>query len=122
MSDLVVPGYKILKHVAKGMFGSVYLAHPEGHPNHLIAIKVYKISELNGNPKLAEKVQDEILALTTLEHKNILQMYQQIITDKHRFLVMDYCDGGDLENLLFSRKVPLSESELKQYFFELLQG
>ena len=116
-----VPGYKLVKELGGGGFSTVYEANPL-ESQYKVAIKAYSKIMLKDKTKLAEKIEDEIKAMSEIEHEHVLKIYQEINTNDYKFLVLEYCDGGDLTAKLMKQKAPLPEDQVKIYFFDLLQG
>ena len=43
-----------------------------------------------------ERITREIHILKMLRHKNIVQLYDTVTSNRHIYLIMEYVDGGDL--------------------------
>lgn len=86
--------YRVLGLVGRGQFGRVYCAlHRQS--GEFIALKVLDRATLSTHQFLRE-----LRFLVTLQHPNIVMC--QAIEHLHgeRFLVMDYCEGGTLRQLM----------------------
>ena len=86
--------YKILDLVGKGQFGRVYAAI-ELQNGTLVALK-----ELNTKQLSTSSFLRELTFLVTLDHFNIVTCKALEHRQDKRYLVMDYCEGGTLRNLL----------------------
>lgn len=86
--------YKILDLVGKGQFGRVYAAI-ELQSGSLVALK-----ELNTKQLSTSSFLRELTFLVTLDHFNIVTCKALEHKQNKRYLVMDYCEGGTLRNLL----------------------
>jgi len=60
------------------------------------AMKIIKRSEST----LEGSILDEIKILKTLDHPNIIKIYEFFQDEKNLYLITEYCDGGDLFTLL----------------------
>ncbi|XP_027784514.2 sperm motility kinase 2B-like [Marmota flaviventris] len=103
--------YQVVKDIDHGAFGQVILAR------HLrtgaeVAVKVLPRSIWES------LVLPEILALKTLNHPNVIQLFQVIETHKQIYIVMEYGVGGSLFDL-----VPpggMQEEEARRLFRQIV--
>ncbi|WP_232731595.1 serine/threonine-protein kinase [Kamptonema formosum] len=86
--------YRIIGLIGQGQFGRVFFASNR-HTGELVALK-----ELSHERSPTHKFLRELLSLMTLQHPNIVTGSALEHTATGRYLVMDYCDGGTLRNLL----------------------
>src|SRR3990167_921173 len=117
----MIPGYECTRELGRGSFGLV-VAAIQTPTNTKVAIKLYTLESLKANPKLAEKVQDEIEALSQVESEHVLKLIDSGYCPHYKYLVLQYCDGGDLNLKLRTEKSPLPEQLVKEYFQQLLEG
>jgi serine/threonine protein kinase len=69
-----------------------------------VAVKLIETKNLNEQPSLKRKVQQEIRALKKMQgHPNIVELHEVIINEKSINLVMEYCSDGDLYSLIVNR-------------------
>ncbi|HSC75132.1 MAG TPA: serine/threonine-protein kinase [Pseudomonadales bacterium] len=95
---LSIQGYKIERLLAKGGMAEVYLAEQLslGRP---VAIKV--MDSHAGDPEFAERFLNEARLVATLNHTNLVTIYDFGQLEGGRlFLSMEYLQGGDLEERL----------------------
>ena len=76
-----------------GNFGKVFLAHNLSDPEIKVAIKTINKKRLIGKMDL---LKDEINILASLDHPNIVKYYETYESPNYLYLVMEYCQGGDL--------------------------
>merc|ERR1712008_627169 len=58
--------------------------------------KIYKRDELDFS-----RLQQEVAIMKVLDHPNIVRLYETFEDEKHLYLVMEFCEGGDvLDRLL----------------------
>jgi serine/threonine-protein kinase len=86
--------YRLLGLVGQGQFGRVYCASHR-KTGHLFALK-----ELNRDRFPTHKFLRELRFLLSLQHPNIVTCHALEHTSTGRYLVMDYCEGGTLRNLI----------------------
>ncbi|GKB12096.1 MDIS1-interacting receptor like kinase 2-like protein [Tanacetum coccineum] len=81
--------------IGKGRFGSVYKADLPS--NRIVAVKkLYSDSDMIDRNSFL----NEVKALTTIKHRNIVSLYGYCSRGKNVFLVYEYLEGGDLYQLL----------------------
>merc|ERR1719445_979014 len=89
--------YRLLKTIGKGNFAKVKLAKhiPTGKE---VAIKIIDKTALN--PGSLQKLFREVRIMKTLDHPNIVKLFQVIETEKTLYLVMEYASGGEVFDYL----------------------
>ena len=112
--------------LGKGSFSTVYLGTYKGHNNTLItygttvAIKVIKTQNIPAKAK--EVLQEELNIMELIKydpHPNVVRCYDVIIGDTESYIIMEYCDSGDLRGIL---KKPIKEKYAQFYFCQLANG
>ncbi len=97
--------YKILGLVGRGQFGKVFAAI-ERTSGTLVALKELKATQFSTSSFLRE-----LNFLVTLDHSNIVTCRALEHRQNNRYIVMDYCEGGTLRNLLHnSGQLTLNQS------------
>ena len=86
----------LLSKIGQGQFGSVFKALNQ-ETNELFAIKCIEKSKLDYNPKMKELFNTEMWIMKTLNHPNILHLYDFFESSKNYYLVINFCNSGDLE-------------------------
>jgi len=93
--------YKILERNAKGRLGVVYRAvHRLGH---IVALKVLPPSRAK-DPQLLARFQHQISLACGLEHPNVVRAHHAGEANGLSYLVMEYVDGENLQEVLVRRK------------------
>ncbi|XP_047418148.1 sperm motility kinase 2B-like [Sciurus carolinensis] len=105
--------YCVLRPIGEGSFSQVVLAR------HLltgvkVAVKVVPKTE-GHEPVLREREW-----LMSLEHANVIQLFQVIETPRNMYLVMEYAEGGQLR-LRIPREGGLPEVKVRRAFREMVQ-
>jgi serine/threonine-protein kinase len=94
--------WRIVRELGRGGMGQVYLAQEEAPgktPGRQAAIKVLS-AELALDDGFRSRFQREIEVLQTLNHPNIVRLYDSGTTNGRYFYVMEYVDGPSYEQLL----------------------
>lgn len=107
--------YRILGLVGQGQFGRVLCAR-DRNTGSLVALKVLNKRELPTRFFLRE-----LRLLASLQHPNIVSVQTITYTATERYLVMDYCEGGTLRDLLI-HPVHLSFQQRLQLIIDVLKG
>ncbi len=88
--------YCNLELVGQGQFGRVFRA------THKISGQVVALKELDQNRFPTAKFLRELHFLLSLQHPNVVTFQGLEHTSTGRYLVMDYCEGGNLRSLMKS--------------------
>ena len=86
------------KLLGRGSFGEVHLTKIVGDSKPY-ATKIYDREKIE-NTEAFRYLNNEINILHTLKHPNIVKFVQVKKTKKHYYIVMEYCNGGELEKAL----------------------
>jgi serine/threonine-protein kinase len=98
--------YEIIEQVGEGAMGVVYRA-TDPVLNRPVAVKVMN-EGLAQDGALRQRFLREAQAAGSLQHPNVVTIYDFGETDGHLFIAMEYIDGTDLEQLLARGKaIPL---------------
>lgn len=88
--------------LGKGQYGEVYRAHLKTDVNQKFAVKIINKKKLD--TKLFAYLKNEINLLAKIESPNVVRLLDLQRTENNFYLVMDYCNGCDLERLKMLRK------------------
>ena len=105
--------------IGEGAFAKVKLAK-HIFTGEKVAIKILNKEIISKNSDI-KKIKKEITILQKLKHKNIIQLYEIMETNKSLYIVMEYCEGKDLFNYISKRK-HLTEREACRYFQQIIDG
>lgn len=103
-------GYKVKTSIGSGSFGRVYVVESSKWGDDFVC-KIFHL------PENSESVS-EIQVLTRLCHPNIISMYDFFVRDGVGFLILEYCTGGSLQDLI-DREGGLSSSKLIDYALQI---
>ena len=109
--------YQKVKVVGKGAFGAAILVNARGSGKQFV-IKQVDVSRMK--PKEHEEAKKEIKLLAAFNHPNIVRYRDSFIESGTLNIVMDFCEGGELHQLLKERKgAVLTEQQVLDYFVQL---
>ncbi|NXD43737.1 NEK3 kinase, partial [Copsychus sechellarum] len=85
-------GYNVLKVLGEGSFGRALLVH------HGISDQKYVMKEIRlpMSSSGVENSRKEAVFLAKMKHPNIVAFKESFEADGHLYIVMEYCDDGDL--------------------------
>ncbi|NXI08662.1 NEK3 kinase, partial [Irena cyanogastra] len=85
-------GYNVLKVLGEGSFGRALLVH------HRISDQKYVMKEIRlpMSSSGVENSRKEAVLLAKMKHPNIVAFKESFEVDGHLYIVMEYCDAGDL--------------------------
>ncbi|CAK86205.1 unnamed protein product (macronuclear) [Paramecium tetraurelia] len=119
LSVRLVFRFTVVKTLGLGTFGLVKLAIHQ-ITQEKVAIKILEKSKIIDVADV-ERVSREIHILKLIRHKHVIQLYEIIETKKYIFLVMEFCDGGELFDYIVKHQ-KLSEIEASKFIQELISG
>ena len=106
----------LTKSLGKGAFGEVFLTQIKGHKGFFATKRLDRA--FSEKPENVKRLSNEISLLKKINHPNIVRLIDLKKTKSHCYIVMEYCNGGDLSSCLKKYKAahrrPFSE-EIVQY-------
>src|SRR5665647_1088489 len=115
--DKHISHYQLLSKIASGGMAIVYLAQ-DTVTNTKVAIKVLK-EEVSDKEKILERFTQE--GLLNLNHPNIVKILDAGVHENTPYIVMEYIEGRDLEDLIKDKK-RLSVSKALSILSQLLSA
>ncbi|PPQ84963.1 hypothetical protein CVT25_004476 [Psilocybe cyanescens] len=103
--------YIIVGDIGKGSFATMYKGYHE-NTRQTVTIKQVKCDSLT--TKLFKNLQSKIRILKSLAHRHITKLIDIVRKEKHIYLIMEYCAGGDLTNYI--KKLVLSNGTSLRHF------
>ena len=95
---MIVDNLILEKCIGKGSFGEVYLTTKKGSTQKY-ATKKFERDQIEGTEAM-KYLKNEIIILQNLKHPNIVKFEDVKKTKKHFYIVMEYCNGGELSKAL----------------------
>ncbi|EAY07607.1 AGC family protein kinase [Trichomonas vaginalis G3] len=110
--------YRVDKVLGKGGFGKALLVTSLENESKKRVVKQIILSKLSEKQQL--KAESEITILSTLKHTNIVRYRGCKKTKSSLFILMDYADGGDLQQLLKRRNLSsIPEDKIIDWFTQI---
>ena len=118
----MIKNYRIKKLLGKGTYALAYLvekALQESTQNYVIK----QIPLENLSPLEKEEVKEEANLLSQIKSNYVVKYYDSFEENNCLNIVMEYCEGGDLEHLLKQRnKIPLNDNFIWKLFIQIVIG
>jgi serine/threonine protein kinase len=111
--------YKVLERIGSGAMGSVYLCQ-HYRMQRAVAVKVLPTA-CAGSPSAVERFYREARALACLSHSNIVRAYDIDHDGTLHFIVMEYVDGSNL-NEIVARSGPMNSTRAANYIHQAALG
>ena len=86
-----------------------------------VAVKIMDKAQIFSEPLNLNRIQREIAILKIVRHKNIIKLYELMETPNKIYLVMEYCNGGELFDYIVSKQ-HLSERQACRFFQEIINS
>lgn len=96
--EIIVGNYVCNKLIGSGSFSDIYLGvgvNKSVYPQNIALKKIY-LDRLGTH---RDKIFREIKVMQRMKHKNVLNIINYIIKDNTAYLILEYCNYGDLTNL-----------------------
>jgi serine/threonine protein kinase/Tol biopolymer transport system component len=100
--------YSLLQELGAGGMGEVYLAE-DTRLGRKVAIKLLP-DEFTRDEERLRRFEQEACAASTLNHPNILTIYEVGESDGTRFIVTEYVDGETLRRRMASAQITINEA------------
>nr|XP_054767517.1 cyclin-dependent-like kinase 5 [Lytechinus pictus] len=110
--------YERLEKIGEGTYGTVFKAKNRD-TQEIVALKRVRLDDDDeGVPSSALR---EICLLKELKHKNIVQLYDVLHSEKKLTLVFEYCDQ-DLKKYFDTCNGEIDPDTVKSFMYQLLRG
>ncbi|KAG8003471.1 Serine/threonine-protein kinase Nek1, partial [Nibea albiflora] len=109
--------YEKVKKIGEGSFGKAVLVKSK-QDGHQYVIKEIGISGMSSKER--QESRKEVAVLANMSHPNIVQYKESFEEGGCLYIVMDYCEGGDLFKKINSQKgVLFSEEQILDWFVQI---
>ena len=108
--------YAEVRVLGEGSFGKALLCRRK-QDRKLVVVKQIRVSSLSDSEK-ADAIR-EASVLASLDHPFIVKYYDSFEENGMFFIVMEYCDGGDLAKMIQTSAL-LSEAEVLHIFVQIV--
>ena len=105
--------------IGKGSSGVVFAGYHINNKRDKVAIKRVDISNMKSK---MDKLWNEIQIMKDMDHKNVIKLFDVFIDIKseYLYLIMEYCEGGDLSDYINDYSLDLTQ--IHKYITQLRDG
>ncbi|NXM61354.1 NEK5 kinase, partial [Illadopsis cleaveri] len=112
--------YEIIKQIGEGSFGKIFLAKGK-MDNEPCVIKEINLTKMPVKEK--EASEKEVILLAEMKHANIVTFCASLQENNKLYIVMEYCDGGDLmKRINMQHGVLFNEDQILSWFVQISLG
>ena len=106
------------KLLGRGQYGSVQYGYLKDNPSKYYAVKVIDRKRIRG--KNHELLVNEIEIMTEIQHRHVVSLIAGTKTQANYYLVMEFCNGGDVDGFIKARRGHLPEVEARLILKQLV--
>ncbi|XP_006154283.1 serine/threonine-protein kinase Nek3 isoform X2 [Tupaia chinensis] len=111
--------YRVLRVIGEGSFGRALLIKQESS-HQMFAMKEIRLPKSSTDKQKSRK---EAVLLAKMKHPNIVTFKESFEAEGHLYIVMEYCDGGDLMQKIKQQKGKLfPEDMILNWFTQMCLG
>ncbi|XP_026327081.1 serine/threonine-protein kinase unc-51 isoform X2 [Hyposmocoma kahamanoa] len=123
MEVIQVGEYEFTKQdiIGHGAFAMVYKGRKRKNPSQSVAVKVVTKKGIQKASEILVKEIKILRELTALHHTNLVAMHDCMDSPAHVYVVMEYCNGGDLADYLQANRL-LSEGTIRLFLRQLAEA
>ncbi|KAG5449295.1 cyclin-dependent kinase 5 [Clonorchis sinensis] len=118
MTNQVVLKYEKLEKIGEGTYGKVYKARNRD-THEIVALKRVRLE--NDDEGIPSSAFREICLLKELKHKNIVRLFDVLLSESRLTIVFEYCDQ-DLKKYFDSCNGEIDQKTVKLFMYQLLRG
>uniref|UniRef100_A0A667XPU7 non-specific serine/threonine protein kinase n=1 Tax=Myripristis murdjan TaxID=586833 RepID=A0A667XPU7_9TELE len=112
--------YEIVRQIGEGAFGKAFLVRDKhGGGDGRCVVKHINLAKMSAREREASR--KEVMLLSKMKHPNIVAFFRSF--QGVLYIVMEYCDGGDLmKRINMQRGVPFTEEQVLDWFVQICLG
>ncbi len=111
--------FEFLSKLGQGSFGVVYKVRRKADKG-IYVMKQINIAQMNAH--LRKEALNEVKILSSLDNAYIVKYYESFLEKNFLNIVMEYCEGGDLANLIKNSLKALPESKVWKFLIQICTG
>ncbi|XP_030642456.1 serine/threonine-protein kinase Nek5 [Chanos chanos] len=114
--------YEVIRQIGEGAFGKAFLVREkDGAGGRQCVIKEVNMRRMS--PREKESSRKEVTLLSKMKHPNIVAFFKSFQERNSLYIVMEYCDGGDLLKRINTQRGQLfSEEQITDWFVQICLG
>ncbi|KAJ8252942.1 hypothetical protein GJAV_G00207410 [Gymnothorax javanicus] len=113
--------YIIVRKIGEGSFGKAFLAKAKDGSSKQCVIKEVNLRKMSAKER--EMSRKEAALLSRMKHPNIVSFLKSFEDRLNLYIVMEYCDGGDLlKRINMQKGVLFTENQVMDWFVQICLG
>ncbi|XP_036965989.1 serine/threonine-protein kinase Nek5-like isoform X5 [Acanthopagrus latus] len=114
--------YEVIRQIGEGAFGKAFLVQDKGSGgDRQCVVKQVHLRQMSAREK--EASTKEVTLLSKMKHPNIVTFITSFQERGSLYIVMEYCDGGDLmKKINLQRGVHFTEEQIVGWFVQICLG
>lgn len=109
--------YTVIRKIGEGAFGEAILARAKPAGKQVV---IKKINMNKMSLKEKQSSRKEVTVLSQLKHSNIVSFVDSFEALGYLYIVMDFCDGGDLHQMILAQKnIHFPEEKILDWFVQI---
>ena len=121
---MLVGKYELKKIIGKGKYSEIYITTMK-ESEDIYATKKYERSVVEGTVYF-KSLKNEVIFLQHFNNDNIIKYQDLLKTKNHFYIILEYCNGGDLSTILDNYQLkygqPFSEEIVQHLMRQLING
>ena len=114
--------YYLTDIIGQGQFATVRLGI-DSETNKIYAVKCQNKKFTQESDQYRKLLNSEIKIMFTINHPNIVHLYELLESGNNYYLVIDYCNNGDLQTYIHNRKwTHLPEKDAIYFLKQIING
>ncbi|EAR97251.2 plant dual-specificity MAP kinase kinase family domain protein (macronuclear) [Tetrahymena thermophila SB210] len=116
-SELKTSDFQVLDRLGKGAFGKVYKTKLQ-KTGQIFALKQMEKQQIL-KQGMVKQIQTEVKVMYSLDHPNIIKLYNHFEEDAYIYLMIEYASGGQLWQKL-TKEGRFDENTVKRYMADII--
>ena len=117
-----IENFILEEQIGEGQFGQVFRARQIGSEK-IFAVKVLRKTMFENNKLMRRQLKTETSIMNAARHRNLMHLHKSFETERNYYLILDYCEGGDLETYMRKHKIKyFSEFESVHILKQIMNG
>lgn len=116
--------YEIISILGQGSFGKVFKVRRKSKryldDSFICVMKIIPVSQLDQNSQ-ADSL-NEVKILSSLDNIYIVKYFESFVEENNLYIIMEYCEKGDVSKLIRSRTQLFKESKIWEIFLQICLG
>lgn len=95
-----IRGYELKRKIASGSSSAIYLAYSKSREEDVVLKLLYGMLDLSDESEVLERFLIEYQSISSIDHPNIVRIFDVGVADDHAYIAMEFLGGGDLRDRL----------------------